>query len=77
MTLSGIAYKCSAGDTFDRIALTVYGDEKYACELLSANPKLCTIPVFQGGEVLELPIVGVPEQDESAVYMPETAPWKG
>ena len=53
MTLSGQGYRCSAGETFDSVALAVYGDEKYACEILNANPALCTIPVFRGGEILE------------------------
>ena len=35
MTLSGQGYRCSAGETFDSVALNVYGDEKYACELLN------------------------------------------
>ena len=76
MTLSGQEYRCSAGETFDSVALRVYGDEKYACELLCANPALCTLPVFLGGEVLELPVVEIPENGEGEEYMPATAPWK-
>lgn len=78
MTLSGQTYRCSAGETFDSIALTEYGDEKYSCELLCANPALCTIPVFSGGEVLQLPVVEVPDEDEEEEedYMPAIAPWK-
>lgn len=75
MVLSGSEYLCSAGETFDSVALTVYGHEKYACELLNANPALCRKPVFTGGELLALPAVDVPE-DESGKYMPATAPWK-
>lgn len=76
MTLSGQRYRCSAGETFDSVALAVYGDEKYACELLNANPPLCTVPVFLGGEVLELPVVVVPEDEQENVYAPASAPWK-
>lgn len=79
MTLSGMIYKCSAGETWDSVALAVYDDEKYACELLNANPELSNIPVFTGGETLNLPVVEVPEdetdQDEED-YMPAVAPWK-
>ena len=76
MTLSGQTYTCSAGETFDSVALEVYEDEKYSCELLNANPSLCRIPIFSGGEVLELPVVEVSEEDEDDEYMPATAPWK-
>ena len=74
MTLSGTQYQCVAGETFDSIALVVYGNEKYAAELLCANPLLCTMPIFTGGEILELPVVDV--MPESVKYTPETAPWK-
>lgn len=76
MTLSGQTYTCSAGETFDSVALEVYEDEKYSCELLNANPSLCRIPIFSGGEVLELPVVEVSEEGEDNEYMPATAPWK-
>lgn len=76
MTLSGKGYRCSAGETFDSVALTVYGNEKYACELLNANPALCTIPIFTGGEVLLLPVVEIPEDEGDVEKMPDRAPWK-
>ena len=75
MTLSGKKYLCAAGETFDIVALTVYGDEKYAAELLSANPAQCLKTIFKGGELLELPEVEQPEEDD-VEYMPATAPWK-
>jgi len=52
MILSGTKYLCVAGETWDYIALVVYGNEKYAAELLAANPKFSCSPVFVGGEVL-------------------------
>lgn len=78
MILSGQEYRCSKGETFDSIALVVYGDEKHACELLHANPMLCTVPVFSGGEALALPVVEVLEDEEEGEdgYMPAVAPWK-
>lgn len=78
MTLSGQTYVCSAGETFDSVALVVYGDEQYSCELLCANPTLCTIPVFTGGERLDLPVVEIPniDNDDEEAKMPATAPWK-
>ena len=81
MTLSGQRHICSAGETFDSVAKLKYGSEKYASDLLCANPSLCHIMIFYGGEVLELPVVDMPEDDnESAVeaeYIPADAPWKG
>lgn len=76
MTLSGFVYQCSSGETFDAVALRVYGDEAYACEILNANPALCTKLFFDGGEILQLPVVEVSEGDTSEDYMPAVAPWK-
>lgn len=76
MTLSGKGYHCSAGETFDSVALAVYGDEKYAADLLGANPSLCQIPVFTGGETLLLPVVVVQEDLYMPEKMPDVAPWK-
>lgn len=76
MTLSGKAYHCSAGETFDSVALAVYGDEKYAADLLCANPTLCRVPVFQGGEMVILPVVYVPGDQYAPDKMPDVAPWK-
>ena len=81
MTLSGQVHYCSAGETFDIVAHKEYGDEKFACELLNANPSLSHIPIFMGGEVLELPVVEVVNVQDGLRgftdnYMPAKAPWK-
>ena len=76
MTLSGTQYQCVAGETFDSIALAVYGDEMHSCEIMCANPLICMVPMFTGGEILDLPIVEIPAEDASEVFMPATAPWK-
>ena len=78
MTLSGTKYHCSAGETFDSVSLEVYGDENYSCELLCANPEYTLITQFSGGEILELPSVDLPEDDETGngVLLSVTAPWK-
>ena len=78
MILSGTQYQCVAGETFDSVALEVYGDEAYSCELLCANPTLCMIPMFTGGELLDLPIVEIPDADDEDEddYEPPGAPWK-
>lgn len=76
MIYSGTAYKCSAGETFDRIALAMYKDEKYACNLIDANPWYATKTIFEGGELLALPVVAVPESEDEEEYASAVAPWK-
>lgn len=76
MTLSGYRYLCSAGETFDIVALEVYGDEKYSCELLAANPLLAAVPIFKGGETLALPVVEVPGDEDENGLAGSSAPWK-
>lgn len=75
MVLSGEVYVCSDGETWDSVALTVYGDEKHASEILSVNPALCSTPIFHGGEVLSLPVIAVPNED-GAEYQSAEAPWR-
>lgn len=78
MILSNTLYRCAAGETFDSVALEVYGNEKYSCELLNANPDLCLLPVFSGGELLDLPVVEIPDADneDEDEIMPAAPPWK-
>ena len=76
MIYSGYGYVASNGDTFDSIALEVYGSENYSAELLCANPALCHIQVFEGGELLILPVVEIPAVTSGPEKMPEKAPWK-
>lgn len=73
---SGFQYRCSAGETFDQIALTIYGNEKYAADLMNANPQYVRLTTFSGNEVLSLPVVEIPEDDDENEYAPSTAPWK-
>ena len=73
--MSGYEYHCAASDSFDGVALEVYGDEKYAADLMNANPKYCGMTVFNGGEVLQIPALDVPEDDEDAMAN-TIAPWK-
>lgn len=76
MTLSGTQYYCVAGETFDAVALAVYGHEKYACDLMCANPELITVPMFSGGELLELPVIEMVTNDSLGEKMTDQAPWK-
>ncbi len=73
MTMSGYQYNSSAGETFDSIAREVYGDEKYAAELMCANPHLTDLSVFTGQEALLLPRIDISaDKDDTEV----NAPWK-
>lgn len=76
MKLSGYIYQCSAGETFDIVALNIYDHEKYAAELINANPGYATLSVFTGEEVLFLPVVEILEGEQENEYAPSTAPWK-
>lgn len=76
MNLSGYGYICSAGETFDGIALNVYGRERYAAELLNANPALCGKMVFEGGEVLRLPTIDLTVDELTGAPIANTPPWK-
>lgn len=76
MELSGLGYKCSHGETFDSVAINVYGDEKYAAEIMCANPEQCGKTVFDGGEDLYLPAIDMPTEEDVDMPMQETAPWR-
>ena len=74
MDMSGYGYTCSAGETWDGIALLIWGNERYAADLIAANPQFSDRMMFAGGELLYLPVVVIPEDEDSA--LPVTAPWK-
>ena len=74
MILSGYQYNSAAGETFDSIAREVYGDEKYAAELMCANPHLCDFSVFTGNEALLLPQIDNSADEEGT---PMKAPGQG
>lgn len=71
MEMSGYGYVCAAGESFDSVARKLFGDEKYAAELLNANPEEDGKLVFSGGEMLRLPMK---YSDESQGA--ESAPWR-
>lgn len=76
MTMTEYVYICSAGETFDSAAKEIWGREKYAAELMCANPEYCLMECFAGGEELEVPEISIPERTDSAAKEPEKAPWK-
>lgn len=64
-----MTYTASAKETFDHMALNIYGDEQYAYLLLSANPTQCHKIMMEGGEVLNVP--GMPVDEPAGL-----PPWK-
>lgn len=74
MEMSGYEYTCAGGETWDSIALEIFDDEKYAAEIMAANPRYSGRVVFTGGEVLQLPLVEMPEDEDTTA--PVSAPWK-
>lgn len=73
MKMSGYQYNCSGGETFDSIAMEVYDDEKYAADLMCANPELCDLSVFVGLEAVLLPAIDLNVDNDQ---LPLKAPWK-
>ena len=74
MEMSGYGYRASAGECVAGIARDIYGHEKYAAELLCANPEHALKVRMTGGEVWRLPVIDIPSDDAGEV--PDKAPWK-
>lgn len=70
MDRSGYVYRAATGETFDAIALNVFGNTAFSAEILSVNPKLCEKICFDGGETVYLPFI---RDDEEEVTV---APWR-
>lgn len=65
-----IEYTARQGDTFDRLALAAYNEERMASTIISANPDWSDVLMFEGGEVLQIPLV-------DNVETPDTLPpWR-
>ena len=73
---SGGVHICAAGESFDGLALAFFGDERYACDIMNGNPQYCGMVTFRGGEVITLPNIDVPEDDEEEAMANTIAPWK-
>ena len=64
------AYTCRAGESWDLLAGQAYGTETMASVIISANPDLADVVLFEGGEVIDLPLV---ERAETPDTLP---PWR-
>lgn len=67
--MSKRTYKTIQGDTWDGIAVKVYGDEKYMNDLLEANQTYREIIIFPANVSLSLPDVAT----QATSILP---PWK-
>lgn len=65
-----IEYTARYGDTFDNLALTAYNEERMATTIITSNPDLSDVLIFEGGEKLQIPIV---ENIETPDTLP---PWR-
>lgn len=50
-------YMTREGDTFDLLALSLYGHENKASVLIQANPDYCDVLIFDAGITLVVPEV--------------------
>lgn len=62
-------YETVTGDTYDMIALDFYKDEKYAIEIIKANPSYREVLIFDSGVTLKIPQIAI-QRDETL------PPWK-
>lgn len=60
----------SQTDTFDTIAYDLYGDEFRSVDIIELNPQYSGCIMFDGGEVLKVPVY----DDETATE--GAAPWR-
>lgn len=65
-----VEYMAKAGDSFDLLALKMYGDDKLAGYISDYNPDFADVILFEGGEKLMIPVVNNPETEDTI------APWR-
>lgn len=63
-------YTTREGDTFDALALEMYGEETLAHYIIEFNPDYADVLIFDGNVALRLPIV---EEVETPDTLP---PWR-
>ena len=69
-TVGFIEYTAQGGDTFDSIALAAYNEERMASTIIAANPNLSDVLIFEGGELVQIPIV------EAVTTLDTLPPWR-
>lgn len=68
--LGHFEYVAKAGDTWDSIAFMAYKTERMAHHVINANRKYISVLMFEGGELLRIPIV---DELETPKTLP---PWR-
>lgn len=63
-------YTAVAGDTWDSIAFKAYQVERMSHYIINANKKYMDVIIFEGGELLKVPIF---DEVETAETLP---PWR-
>ena len=63
-------YTTREGDTFDALALEMYGEETLAHYIIEFNPDYADVLIFGANVALRLPIV---EEEETPATLP---PWR-
>lgn len=63
-------YSTCEGDTFDALALEMYGEERLAHYIIGFNPDYADVLIFEANIPLRLPIV---EESETPDTLP---PWR-
>lgn len=58
-------YTCRSGDTFDLLAGQAYEQERMASTIIAANPDLCDVTSFEGGELIRIPVVRTVERPDT------------
>lgn len=66
-------YEPVAGETWDSLAFDLYTDEKMSSRLIAENKEYADVLIFEGGEVLAIPILDEDEEEETPDSMP---PWR-
>jgi len=73
MSMRVISYKkyyTREGDTFDKLALSMYGDEKLSHYIIRFNPDYADVLIFGANVYLRIPVV-------ENIELPETLPpWR-
>lgn len=71
-TTGYIEYTCAGGETWDSIAMLAYHEERMSSVLLDANRDMMDVIMFDGGEVIRVPII-----KETQIVNDETLPpWR-
>ena len=69
---SYVEYETQDGDTWDQLALDMYGEEYMSDAIREANPDCAGIIVFGAGTVLRLPVFDEePEEEDEGL-----PPWR-